>query len=240
MKNLILFVAALGIVFLTTSCTREHITPSNLVTKETKYVQDYNQIEVSGSFEVFVTLLPGEESIEIEANENLHDKIEVYKRGNTLYIELENNVNIRGSQTLKAYITTSSITRYGASGASSVHVLNEVMEDEVAVDLSGASDFDADMYVETLKVQLTGASKLNVSGEAKTLEGEFIGASDFNNFNFSSDMVDLKLTGASEVSTTANQEIEITATGASRYLYKGNAQVVYQDLTGNSEIIKIN
>ena len=239
MKNLILFIAAVGIIFLGSSCTSETIKPSNLVTKESKYIEDYNEINVSGAFEVFVTLSPGEESIEIEANENLHDKIKVYKKGNTLYIELENHLNISGDETLRAYITTTSITDYSASGASTIEVLNEINVQDLKVNLTGACDFEADLNVESLDAVLTGASKLNVTGMANTFKGKFTGASDFNNFNFASDMVELNLTGASEVSTTAHKEIKITAKGASKYTYKGNAEVVFQNLTGDSEIIKV-
>ena len=239
MKNLILFIAAIGMIFLGSSCTSETIKPSNLITKESKYFEDYNAIEVSGSFEVFVTLSSGEESIEIEANENLHEKIEVYERGNTLYIEIENDVNIRGDETLRAYITTSSLVAYNVSGASSIDVLNEVNVEDLQIHLTGASDFYADVNVEKLDVVLTGASKLNITGVANTFNGKLTGASDFKNFNFASDMVDLNLTGASEVATTAHKEIKITATGDSKYSYKGSAEVVFQNLTGDSEIVKV-
>lgn len=100
MKTTIKFTALLiGLTILLNSCDNQNkIIPSSSITTEERVVQDYTGIEVSTAFLVDITYSATEESIIIEANENLHEFIEVEKVNNVLRIKLRDNINVGGLQ----------------------------------------------------------------------------------------------------------------------------------------------
>ncbi len=58
-------------------------------------------------------------------------------------------------------------------------------------------------------------------------------------FNFNTDNLDAYLYGASEVSVTVNQKLDVTASGASNVYYKGSGVVEHQNLSDSSKIEKM-
>jgi hypothetical protein len=67
----------------------EQVKPSGAITTRNEAFEDYDMIEASHAFQVYVNFSDTEESIEIEANDNLHQYIEVKKINNVLHIGLK-------------------------------------------------------------------------------------------------------------------------------------------------------
>jgi len=132
-KAILILAAVFSMIF--NSCEKfgSGIIPSGNITTETRDVTGFDEIDVSTAFNVYVTFSETEESVEIEANENLHRIIEVYEQGGSLVIKLQNGTNVRGHNVkLNAYITTSDL-----SGASNLRYKGDgVIKNS---DLSGAS-----------------------------------------------------------------------------------------------------
>lgn len=218
----------------------KQVIPSDDVSTRTEYIEDYDMIDASSAFSVYVTFSDDEESIEIEANDNLHEYIEVKKINNTLQIGLKNNVSIRRSATLNAFITTKHVHAYSASGASRFFIETPLNMGDGFVYLSGASIFTGDLEVETLTADLSGASVINVSGYAGVLDIEASGASIFKDYGFLTDNLAADISGASSLHLTVNDNISIDASGASTLRYKGTAVIQHQQLSGASSIKKLN
>ena len=70
------------------------VRPSDQITTQQHYFTDYDQIETESAFSVYVTFSDTEEKIEIEANDNLHQYIEVKEEGGSLKIGFRNNTSI--------------------------------------------------------------------------------------------------------------------------------------------------
>src|SRR6056300_450284 len=80
------------------SCSVDTIKVSgnDAITYRNINVTDFSAVEIANDFNAYITFSDTEESIEIEANENLHQYIVVKKEGNNLVVRLKNNINIRG------------------------------------------------------------------------------------------------------------------------------------------------
>lgn len=218
----------------------KHIVPSDDISTRYENYENYDMIDASSAFSVYITFSDDEESIEIEANDNLHEYIEVKKINNTLHVGLKNNVSIRRSATLNAYITTKHIDAFSGSGASRFIIETPLETNEASVYLSGASIFTGDLEVETLTTDLSGASVMNVSGIAGILNIEASGASAFKDYGFATDNLAAEISGASNLHLTVNEKISIDASGASSLQYKGAAVIQHQHLSGASSIKKVN
>ena len=237
-KTILLAMFAMGILF--TSCKKdEDVTPSNNVTTVNKTISGYSELNVSDPFKVYVTFSDTEEKIQVEANSNLHQYITVKKQNNQLVIYIDNDVDINGSSTLNVYITTKQLDAFYGTGASSFQLQNELSGNNLLIELTGASFFTGTVYVNQLNSELTGASGLTLAGNSNSFNIDATGASNMTNYDFVTNYFTADFEGASNVYLTVQQELDVTATGASNVYYKGNGVIVNQSLSGGSQIIKM-
>jgi len=215
-----------------------NIKASGDVTTQNHSFSAYNQIDIESAFTAFIRFSDTEESIEIEANDNLHEYIEVREQSGTLTIGFRDNTNITGNATLNAYIVTKNIDGFSASGASRFIVQDEINEEGVSIFLSGASQFGGVIQTISLNADISGASQIQISGSSEDTNLTATGASQIEDFNFSTDYLNVFLSGASQASLTVNEELDVVASGASIVRYKGSGVVNSQNLSGESKIIK--
>lgn len=232
-----LFILAVLLV----SCDdNDSVTPSGNVTTVTYEISGYDAIDVSSAFDVQVDFSQSDQMVQIDANENLHQFIEVFESNNTLFIKLRDNTSIQGNSTLRARITEESISSFKATGASAITVNDSIEATDVTINLTGASFFTGGVYSSNLVVELTGASAIDLNGSTVNYTMIATGASSINGFDMVADNLFANLTGASNVNVTVNEEITIVATGASNLNYKGDAVIISQNLTGASTVNKLN
>lgn len=232
-------VLVLGVLF--TSCEKEdlNVIPSNRVTSSEVNIIGLNSLDVSSLFHVYVNFSETEESVVIEANENLHSLIRVRQDGDRLDVSLAKNSQITGDPVLNLYVTTSSLEEIIAEGAVKVEFVNQLVANQFEIDLSGASQlkgsFDTDMLFATIE----GSSKLEIDGSSNTFQIDAEGASEMSGFDFTASHLNAILDGGCQISLTVQQKLDVVARGASNVYYKGNGTIENQNLKDASKIIKV-
>jgi len=216
------------------------VVPERKVTTMQATYSNFDAIDASNAFSVYIIFSDLEESIEIEANDNLHQYIEVKKANGVLKIGLERNVYVRGSATLNAYITTKNISEFIGSGASRFIVESIVETDNVNIYLSGASTFTRELVADLLHADLSGASNLTIQGTSNTFDVEASGASVLRDYGFETNSLIADLSGASNMYVSVEDEIDVEASGASTLHFKGQAVITHQDISGASSVKKMN
>ncbi|WP_167615340.1 GIN domain-containing protein [Maribellus sediminis] len=242
MKTKVFLAAILAVGVLFTSCEKDHfdVIPSAKVTTTDFSVSGVSQLAISDVFHVYVNFSETEESVQVEANENLHSFIEMNQTGDRLSVGLKKNTNISGAPVLNVYITTTSLSKVLAEGAASVEFRDALLNDQVEIELTGASRFKGSLGTETLTALIEGASKMEVDGLCTSFHIDATGACEMTGFSFICNNLKADLDGGSKISLTVEQKLDVTARGASKVYYKGNGVIEYQNLKDASEIIKIN
>ncbi|MDX1769818.1 MAG: head GIN domain-containing protein [Arenibacter troitsensis] len=235
-KSMGIYLIAICGLFL--SCDHEIIRARGEITTREVNITGYSALKVSDAFNVYVQFSDTEEKIEIEANENLHDKIVVEMVDGTLGIRLRNFTSIRGNPTLNAYIVTKRITDFDLSGASKVSLESELLASDVSIELTGASEFTGELDLEQLQVEAGGAAHLDLFGKVDKLDVSLSGASTLKNYDLLAKALDIRLSGASDAYLSVSETIDIDASGASKLRYKGSPVINKVKLSGASEIIK--
>ena len=238
-KVFAIILASVNLFLYSCDINETQVIPDSKVTILQATFSDYEMIDASTAFSVYLTFSDTEESIEIEANDNLHKHIVVEKVGGVLKIGLEPNINVRGSATLNAYVTTKHISGYMASGASRFLVQSLIDFDEVSIYLSGASTFSGELEVNKLYADLSGASALNMDGTTNIFDLEASGASVMRDYGFETKSLNADLSGASNIYVTVDEDIDVEASGASILHYKGSAVIKNQDISGASMVKKM-
>lgn len=236
-KSIIIFSTLILAIFIQ-SCGKENIKPSSeIVTKQYDY-SDFTGLDISDDFQVYVTFSETEESVSIEVNENLQDKLKVEMNNGTLKIGIKNNVNIRGNETLKAYVTTSMINDFEASGDSEIYIQDELTTENVSIKLSGDSKLDGLVAATNVSTDLSGDSEVNLVGSTDILDSELTGDSQIEGYDFVVKNLKIDLKGGSEGYLTVTETLDVKASGDSELHYKGDATIVREVLTGDSKLIK--
>lgn len=242
MKTKVISLAVLSLGFIFTSCQKDdlNVVPSSKVTTINFSATGITELDVSDIFKVYVTFSETEETVQVEANENLHQAIETSQSGNKLIVGLQKNTNISGTPVLNVYIKTSVLNKLSAIGASTIIFQNKLVSNKLEVNLEGAAFFTGEVEVNELIADLLGASGMTLSGSSDLLEVKAEGASKVRDFNFNTDNLDAYLYGASNISLTVNHTLNVIASGASNVYYKGSGIIESQNLSDTSEIIKVN
>ena len=242
MKRISKLTAVIIMVVITaTGCTDlELVRASNNISTQSHYIEDYNGVEIASAIDADITYTNTDEGITIEANDNLHQYLIVDKSNGNLRIKLRRGVNVKGRYTIKAHISTGNLLdQFSASGASNIVVDGLTTADYVGISLSGASRFNGAVSAQDLSVHLSGASNANVSGESQIFDGVLSGASTLNSYDLVVDEADIGLSGASQASLTVNGSMDVVASGASVVRYRGNGSSHHIELSGGSQLIKM-
>ncbi|AWX45542.1 hypothetical protein HME9304_02563 [Flagellimonas maritima] len=239
MKSKIIFnIFLVAILTLLISCENESIRASNSVTTTAYSFSNYSALEIHGDFDAFVTFSDTEEAINIEANSNLQDKIVVSKSGNVLKIRLQDNLTISGNVTLKIYISTNNISRFEIFGDSSVTLENALIAENAEFNLFGDSQFLGEIALDRLSLNARGDSSVNLFGTVTSLDATLSGDSFLEDYDLIVDDLDIKLNGDSEAYLSVTNTIDMNASGDSELNYKGNAEIVRLQLSGDARISK--
>jgi hypothetical protein len=176
----------------------------------------YDAIIVAGPVRVLVERT-GEEYVELTAEDNLVDYLEMEVRGGVLYLGVEPGVSVSPRREILYRVWSYEVLELDASGASSVDI-------EVG-------------HVPTLWVTVSGASRVAPWGDADQQDLFVSGASRYDAFDLHSHEVRADVSGASLVDVRVSEVLDVAASGASRVRYLGWPEVV-GDVSGGSTVTR--
>ena len=164
----------------------------------------YSGLEVSGA--VHVMYSSSADEVTVMADSSVIPYVYVEESGNTLkvYMSWKQNVWFRSGNTGKVSVivpASPSLGRLKVSGASCFNSDVVIEADRLAVDISGASDFNADLKAASeLTLEASGASGVRASVSAGILNAYVKGASDMS-LSGNADSFNVTVSGTSSVSS---------------------------------------
>jgi transcriptional antiterminator Rof (Rho-off) len=241
MKTNRLYTLLALLILLISSCSVDTIDVTNddLVTYRTVNITDYDAVEIANAFEAYITFSDTEESIEIEANENLHNYIIAKKDNNKLVVRLKNNINVRGQETLKVHITTKSIKDFSVAADSKIILENALIEDNAKIKVSADSYFSGEVHVDYLEFRASADAKADLYGSVGLLNANMSADAKLSDYDLHVDDLKMKMSADCDANITVSNTIDIEAIADCTLSFKGNATVTHQKLTADSRIKKM-
>ncbi len=187
---------------------------SGIIKSEKRDVPAFKSIDVGGAAEVEV-VAGKEQSVVLEADDNILPSITTEVRGDTLHIGRKEG-NFRTKNRLRVTISVPELTGMEISGATRANALN--------------------IRAENFKLRVSGASKVNVEGEARSLDVDLSGASNIDAENLRTERAAVDASGASKATVFVSDTLNAEASGASRVSYSGNPRNVNKDASGASSV----
>ena len=193
--------------------------------EESRQVEGFNKIEINGLGEIIVEL-GTEESLTVEAEENLMQYLETYVRGNALVIEIEDGITIVPTKSLTFYVTAVSLEGLAISGAGNIQ-LPDLEADRFSIDLSGAGNIEIDsLTADSFDVSMSGVGNLSVfDGQVSSQDLRISGAGKYSARNLESDEAEITISGVGSATLRAENYLKVTISGGGDVSYYGNPDV---------------
>lgn len=198
-------------------------------------VVDFDRLEIGDAFDV--TVVQGAVfSVNAKGdNRNLND-MRVDKSGSTLRIKFSNHQD----RQYTTYVTITMPVIYGLNFSGAVNSRVTGFTTSISrfdASYSGASVGQVQLNAEEVYIWLSGASNGRLVGTGKKLEISVSGASELSSFDFLTESVSSVVSGSSVARVNASQQLNVTASGASEVIYRGNPQIT-ADVSGASFLRK--
>jgi len=237
-KRATLVVAAVLAVLLVSGgllgCVGYDVTGSGDLTTETSNFSDFTRVEAHSGFQIELTQ-SSTFSIEITADDNVHEFIEVEKSGDTLGIRLRGN-RFYHSVTLRAKITMPELYKIELSGGSQASITGFSSSHDFEVEMSGGSRISGDITAGDAEFELSGGSQVNLEGEGDDLVVDASGGSQLDLEDFPIDNATIKLSGGGRATVNVSGTLDVDLSGGSRVLYVGDPTLGSIKLSGDSTV----
>lgn len=230
--GLIILLTAVAAIMPENTFASKYISGSGNVKKETRQVSSFDALDISSAFEIYLTQ-GNEESLVLEADDNILDKIITEVRGGTLKIYVKEN--IRHVKTMKLYIGFKMLEKIDLSGACDIKGEGTYKFNNIEFDASGASEISMEFTADKVYLDMSGASEINFVGSANSMIVDVSGATDIYAQDFEVKVCSIDASGASTIKVFATEELNVDASGASTVRYKGQPSVSV-DVSGASTI----
>ncbi len=188
---------------------------SGNVESETRSVEPFQSLDVSGAYDVKVAC--GETlRMEISADDNLLQHIRTNVEDGVLFIE-----------SAKAFCTMNRLT------------VNLSIPDIETISMSGAVDLSIDgVDNKRLGVYLKGSGSVRASGSTAAFVAEASGASRFDASALECKSARVNISGASEAVVHVTETLDVDISGAGELIYYGDPKTVTKKISGAGEMIK--
>lgn len=229
------------ILFLLTGCLLLNTAFSQLIINdpnaELRTVPAFHSIKISGGIDLLLTKGTDQAVVVSETGGGNQKSIITEVRNGVLNIYSEGEFRkINRRKVLKAYVSYTTLESIIASGAVDVQFAETINQDRLSVKLSGASKMKASINILKMDIDLSGASDARLSGFSEELTLNCSGASDFKSFNLVAQSCDARISGASDAQVTVETYLNVDASGASDFIYKGAPKKVDVKKSGSSDV----
>jgi hypothetical protein len=186
------------------------IVGSGKLVSESRAVGTYTGIQVTNFAKVFITQ-DTVESLRIESDDNIIDRVVTSVNSNTLIVGLRDGSYSK--VTVDVYVSMKTIKRFESTGTAEFSTVNSIQTDSIAC-------------------RITGTGSITLTGKTNYESIEIIGTGNIHNFNLLSSFCHVTISGTGNVDVNVTQQLDATIAGTGNITYAGNPPVVHQTISG--------
>ena len=226
MKNLRSLTFAIIILALT-SCINGQLWKTveghgNVVTSERK-TNSFSGIKVSSGIDVYLKQ-SNDESVTVEADENLHEYILTEVRNGVLNVY--SDYNIRHAERKRVYVTMKDVKSVKTTSAGDVFGQSPITCDRLELSASSAGDIKLEVKAQDIDIDISSSGDITISGETDKLRADLSSAGDLNAYDLTAREADISVSSAGDADVNVSERITARASSAGDINYKGDPRYV--------------
>jgi hypothetical protein len=225
MKSLKIILAISAILLVSVSCNAQFRTVrgNHKVVSEERKTGSFTGIRVSTGIDVFLKQ-GNDESVNIEADENLHEYIITEVKNG--FLNIYTDANIRDAESKKVYITMKEINSIVTTSAGDVFGETPIHTDNLKLEASSAGNIKLEVTASKISVDIHSSGDITISGEAEVLQGDLSSAGDLNAFNLVVKEADISASSAGDANINVTEKLKARASSAGDVNYMGNPKFI--------------
>jgi hypothetical protein len=187
---------------------------SGVMASETRNVSGFSAVSLSGSGDVRIEQT-GQESLTIEAEDNLLPLLETYVDDGTLVLRTRPNTSIRPTRTIRYRITVARLDSANISGSGSLR----------------ATGVDSDRFT----TSISGSGSMTLTGKAKAIDLSISGSGSYDAANLVSQTGRISISGSGSGVVNTSEELEVAISGSGSIEVVGKPWVE-QHISGSGRV----
>lgn len=213
----------------------ERIKGNGQVSTEKVSTKDYEEIEVSGPFDV--VLVKGDEgNITVETDENLHEIIAIEVVGRSLKIGIERGKEIKKYKKLLVKVPVKHVNEISLTGSGEITSNVDLESERMDIELTGSGEITLEIECSALTCTLTGSGDIELSGTTIDADYTLTGSGDYNCFDMEAKNVDAVVSGSGDIELYAEDRLSAYVSGSGDITYKGNPKNQKANVAGSGSI----
>jgi hypothetical protein len=226
MKNLRILTLAITILSIS-ACSQAQMRRTvhgdgNVIRKERK-TDSFTGVKVSSGIDVYLKQ-GSDESMIVEADENLHEYIITEVRGGILNVYTD--ANIREAERKRVYVTMKEVNSLRTSSAGDIVGETPVRTDKLEMSASSAGDIKAEVYAREITLNISSSGDITLSGEADLLDADLSSAGDLNAYELAVKQANISASSAGNADVNVSEKITARASSAGDINYMGNPKYI--------------
>jgi hypothetical protein len=195
----------------------------NVETVERSISEDFTEIKVSRGLDVYLTQ-SNQVSLEVEADENLHDIIITEVKNGVLNITTDENISFSKSKTVM--VSFKDISKITATSGSDVYSTNTIVADNLELTTTSGSDMELDIEAQSVECRATSGSDLRISGSTNKLIADATSGSDIKAGNLIAKVSEANATSGADITLNTSDELYAKASSGGDIKYYGNPEKI--------------
>ncbi|MBN2169745.1 MAG: DUF2807 domain-containing protein [Candidatus Krumholzibacteriota bacterium] len=208
------------------------------VTTRTLRVEDVHAVAHRISGDLFIEQ-GREEKLVVEAQENLHEYLEIRARGGTLVIDTRRRVDLHTTRPLRFHLTVRSLDEIVLDGSGDIEVAGLDVR-ELELDLRGSGDVTlTDLAAGTLDVTISGSGDVEMDGRVDAQRIRISGSGNYDAARLRSDAASASISGSGSIVIWVRERLEAGISGSGDIRYRGDPRLRRRGVTGSGDIERI-
>jgi hypothetical protein len=188
---------------------------SGVIASETRPLSGFDEIELRGSANVFVSF--GEvESVIVEADDNILPLVVTEVRRGKLVINLKPNTTITTKEPIHVAITMKALKGVTLPGSGNITI--------------------AGLEAKTIDLNLSGSGNITADGEADTVNVSMGGSGNIICSDLQARSAQVRLTGSGNISVFAEDALDVNLRGSGSVTYRGEPQHINTSIPGSGSV----
>lgn len=213
----------LGITVCSDGQIRRTVYGNNHVVKKEREAGKFTGLRVSSGIDAYLKQ-GNDESIAVEADENLHEYIITEIRDGVLHIYTE--ANIREAEMKRVYVTMKEISSLKTTSAGDIIGETPVKTDNLELSASSAGDIKLEVLVKEIEADISSSGDVTLNGEADILNADLSSAGDLNAYGLEVREADVSVSSAGDADISVSERLKARASSAGDINYRGNPKYV--------------
>ncbi len=234
MKTLLKITAVFFLFITTTSCFFDGVKGNgNVITKNRKISNDFIRIKASRGLDVYITK-SSDLSLVVEADENLHDLIEINVVDGTLIITAKKNIGLATAK--KIHLSVKNLNEILVESGAEIYSENTFFTEDLKISATSGAEANLTLNVNSLVCNASSGAEINLSGIAINLEANSSSGSEIKAYELKVKNCIAKATSGSDIEISVYDSFEGKATSGADIKYRGNPKVISKNKSSGGSV----